>query len=102
MLTLNLEDSCRVNIYYGGKHWYLNNKYHRLDGPAVEYAYWARWYQNGKLHRDDGPAVEYPSGTKLWYQNGGRHRLDGPAIECADGGKEWWTNGKPWVAPEGR
>ena len=25
------------------------------------------WWQDDKLHRTDGPAVEYASGTKAWY-----------------------------------
>ncbi len=29
-----------------------------------------RWYLNDKLHREDGPAIEYASGTKYWYLNG--------------------------------
>jgi hypothetical protein len=28
------------------------------------------WYLNNKLHREDGPAVEYTDGTKLWYFHG--------------------------------
>ena len=28
------------------------------------------WYINGKLHRTDGPAVEYTDGSKEWYLNG--------------------------------
>ena len=28
------------------------------------------WYQNGKFHREDGPAIEYADGRKYWYQNG--------------------------------
>jgi hypothetical protein len=28
------------------------------------------WYLNDKRHREDGPAVEYASGTKSWYING--------------------------------
>ena len=72
MLTLKLKDSCKVNIYYGDKFWHQNNKRHREDGPAVEYA-----------NRD-----------KRWYQNGKLHRLDGPAVEYADGGKDWWHNGE--------
>ena len=28
-----------------------------------------RWYLNDKRHREDGPAVEYADGTKLWYLN---------------------------------
>ena len=52
------------------------------------------WYQNDKLHRLDGPAVEFANGSKYWFQNGKRHRLDGPAIEYADGDKEWFIEGK--------
>ena len=26
------------------------------------------WYQNGKFHRIDGPALEYTDGTKIWLQ----------------------------------
>ena len=28
------------------------------------------WYLNGKRHREDGPAVEREDGTKSWYLNG--------------------------------
>ncbi len=28
------------------------------------------WFLNDKLHREDGPAIEYASGTKYWYLNG--------------------------------
>ena len=35
---------------YGTKYWYLNDKLHREDGPAVEFASGAKcWYINGKL-----------------------------------------------------
>ena len=52
------------------------------------------WFLNGKLHREDGPAVELANGTKSWYLNGKYHREDGPAVERADGTKEWYLNGK--------
>ena len=52
------------------------------------------WYLNGKYHREDGPAIEYASGTKFWYLNGNLHREDGPACEWADGDKFWYLNGK--------
>jgi len=29
-----------------------------------------RWYVNGKFHRTDGPAIEYSNGSKFWYLNG--------------------------------
>jgi len=52
----------------GYKSWYLDGKYHREDGPAVEWADGSNfWYLNGKLHREDGPAIEYPNGDKCWY-----------------------------------
>jgi len=75
--------------------WLQNGKYHRLDGPAVEYVDGEKqWWQNGEIHRLDGPAIEYANGSKLWYQNGERHRTDGPAVECADGSVEYWVNGR--------
>lgn len=27
------------------------------------------WYLNDKLHREDGPAIEYADGSKWWYLN---------------------------------
>lgn len=56
---------------YGTKHWYLDDKFHREDGPAVESANGTKyWYLNGKIHRKDGPAVEYANGTKYWFLDG--------------------------------
>lgn len=55
----------------GYKEWYLNDKRHREDGPAVEWAgVYKSWYLNGKLHREDGPAVEFADGYKAWYLKG--------------------------------
>ena len=61
----------KVKVYTNGtKHWYLNGKCHREDGPAIECADGAKeWYLNGELHREDGPAVEYSNGDKRWYLN---------------------------------
>jgi hypothetical protein len=28
------------------------------------------WYLNGKFHREDGPAIEYTNGSRQWYLNG--------------------------------
>jgi hypothetical protein len=77
-----------------GIHYYLNNKLHRLDGPAAEYYNRDKfWYQNGLRHRIDGAAVEFNNGTKYWYQNGLCHRIDGPAIEHNEGKKYWYYKG---------
>jgi hypothetical protein len=79
----------------GTKCWFLNDKLHREDGPAIEYANGTKhWYLNGKLHREDGPAVEYANGGKRWYLNDKLHREDGPAVEYPDGTKRWYLNGK--------
>jgi len=54
---------------------------------------------NGKFHREDGPAVEYSNGSKQWWLNGLRHRENGPAVELSSG-KEWWLNGKNYTEQE--
>lgn len=55
----------------GTKHWYYNERLHRKDGPAIEYANGGyEWYWNGELHRADGPAMEFYNGEKVWYLNG--------------------------------
>ena len=85
----------------GNKEWYLNGKFHRVDGPAVEYANgYKAWWLNGKRHRVDGPAIEGADGYKAWCLNGKYHRIDGPAIEYADGSKSWWLNGKEYTEIE--
>ena len=52
------------------------------------------WYLNGKYHREHGPAIEYADGDKFWFINDKRHREDGPAIEYADGTFRWYLNDK--------
>ena len=74
----------------GTKSWFLDDKLHRTDGPAVEHFTGSKvWCVDGKTHRIDGPAFEGTDGTKGWWFNGMRHRLDGPTIEQADG-TSWW------------
>ena len=51
------------------------------------------YYANNKLHREDGPAIEWANGDKSWYKNGDPHRVDGPSIEHNNGAKRWWLNG---------
>ena len=81
--------------YNGRIFYYHNGKFHREDGPAVEYTFGEkRWYRNNLLHREDGPAIEYANGDKEWYLNGLLHRVDGPAFyKRASGTKEWFING---------
>jgi hypothetical protein len=78
------------SIFYSNE----NSKWHREDGPAVEYVNGNKfWYINGELHREDGPACEYYEGTKVWYIKGSRHRENGPAFEVPDGRKYYYLNG---------
>ena len=70
----------RKNPYYtktysdGNKVWYLNDKRHRVDGPAIENSNGYKvWCLNDQRHRVDGPAVEYNNGDKRWYLNGIRY-----------------------------
>ena len=59
------------------------------------------WFLNDKLHREDGPAVESAAnGAKEWWLNDKLHREDGPAVEWADGAKEWWLNDEITTALE--
>ena len=52
------------------------------------------WWLNNKLHRTNGPAIEWYDGSKEWWLNGKRHRIDGPAIEWGNGSKRWHLNGE--------
>ena len=86
---------------YGTKRWFLNDKLHCEDGPAIEYAGGTKeWYLNGKRHRTDGPAFECYNGTKFWYFNDELHREDGPAVEYAGGCKYWFLNNKEYTEVE--
>lgn len=79
---------------YGNKYHYLNDRWHREGGPAVEYTDGSKWwYLYGKLYRVNGPAIEYSNGRKEYYINDKLHREDGPAIDdSSNGNKEWYIN----------
>lgn len=51
------------------------------------------WYLNNKLHREDGPAVEMSDGTQIWYRKNIKHRVDGPAVIHSSGYVEYWLYG---------
>lgn len=53
-------------------------------------------YVNGKFHRKDGPAIEMANGTKCWFVDGKEHREDGPSTEFTilDGLIYWCFNGE--------
>ena len=60
---------------------------HNPNGPALIWNDGASkaYYLNNRLHRLDGPAIENSNGIKEWWVNGKRHRLDGPAIIYLNG-----------------
>lgn len=62
------------------------------------------YWENDKYqwHRLDGPAVEYADGTKGWYVNGTQHNLNGPAWESTIGYKEWRIDGVEYTESEWR
>jgi hypothetical protein len=83
-----------VKVYNDRTEWFQNEKWHRVNGPAIEYTLGDKfWYVNGDLHRMDGPAFESSKGCKSWYKKNILHRTDGPAIEYKNGEKEWWLDG---------
>src|ERR1039458_2490365 len=59
---------------------------------VVDHESTIKYYQDGKFHRVGGPAVEYATGRKEWWQEGKKHRIGGPAVEHANGGVEWWVH----------
>ena len=64
-----MTEPCKIDEY-GNKYWWLNGKFHREDGPAIERADgYQAWYLNGKAHREDGPALISISGFKSWWLN---------------------------------
>ena len=67
----------------------MNKPECKIDANGTKY-----WYLNGKWHRKDGPAIEYANGSKFWYVNDKRHREDGPATEFANGETRYWINDK--------
>ena len=84
-----------VRVFDDRTEWFnKEGKYHRLDGPAIEYADgYKAWFQKGKRHRLDGPAREWSDGSKEWWVEGKKHRIDGPAMEYYNNSKEWYIEG---------
>lgn len=86
----------------GTERWELDNKLHRLDGPALILPDGTEtWYLQGDIHRGDGgPAITRAHGTREWWRNGLRHREDGPAIDTGDPAtSRWYLRGSP-MPPE--
>jgi len=92
----------KIDYYSNGQkryeEWYLNDKRHREDGPAIQRWYesgqkYEEWYLNNKEHREDDPSCQnwYENGQKryeYWYLNNKIHREDGPSYQ------QWLYNGQ--------
>jgi hypothetical protein len=53
------------------------------------------WFdENKKYHREDGPAIEFKNGTKMWFIHGKLHRENRPAIVWTDGKEEYYINSR--------
>lgn len=60
-------------------------------------------HESGKFHRADGPAIEYNDGEVVWAYRGVYHRIGGPALyNIKDGSlpKKWYFNGKSFNSQE--
>ena len=87
--------------------WYVNNKRHRNDNPAVQRygktgeRWWEgpasvveeEWYCEGVLHRVGGPA-RITSKELIWYNKGLKHNDTQPAVIDNTGREEWWFKGR--------
>jgi hypothetical protein len=93
----------------GDKFYYKNDKFHREDGPAIQYVdSGEEWHYEGKAHRIGGPAITRithdkdcyirsstkncncsPNMTKEWWVHDKLHREDGPAVEYHSHGIIW-------------
>jgi len=89
------------------KHYYVNGKLHREEGPAIESldGDMQAWYVNGTRHRDGAPAFIVKGNRQGWYRNGKLHRETGPAMEyfsppARAGQHEYYLNGKEYNKKE--
>ena len=62
------EPQCKVDEY-GNIEWFLHGKYHREDGPAVEYEGGSKeWYLNDKeVHPEQIVDLHLSRGTFCYY-----------------------------------
>ena len=58
-------------------HWiqYIN-EHPNFTGCLINKDNIKAWYKDGKWHREDGPAMEYVNGSKYWYLNDVRYNSE--------------------------
>ena len=52
------------------------------------------YYEDNKLHRIGGPAVITPDGTQIYMEHDKHHRIGGPAVSTLDGTQMYFIDGK--------
>jgi hypothetical protein len=67
-LIVVVEKTMERLVFNDRNEYHFEDKLHRLDGPAIEFANGAKeWWFEGKLHRNNGPAIEFANGANEWY-----------------------------------
>jgi hypothetical protein len=57
----------------GRQEWWYNGMRHNSKGPAILCSDYSKWFMYDKLHRTDGPAVENRlTGVEEWWIDGKR------------------------------
>lgn len=58
----------KIKVTNHGQAWCQYDQFHRLDGPAIEYADSEKqWNRYGKEYRAEGPKFEIRNGNRFWY-----------------------------------
>ena len=84
----------------GDKTWFLNNIYHRANGPAIVWSNTVNcfWYGEKVTEFELMMLAAQPTaqllisydGSKFWFLDYQNHRDNGPAVVWADGHCEWY------------
>jgi len=91
-----LKNYSKIEVDHRGTKHYLNQKrkFHRLDGPAVEYSDGSKyWLINGNYHQNIGHSIECRNGPKYWLFKGKHHRIGGSYHSYDD---LWFIYGKEY------
>lgn len=74
--------------YQGSKFYYRDKLRHRIGGPAQEYGNGdTTWFVNDRLHRLDGPAIDWKH-QKGWYIDGKEYTKEAFDIEVSKRAKD--------------
>jgi hypothetical protein len=64
---------CKIDETTKAKHWFLGDKLHREDGPAIEYVDGNEWhYYNDEYIDNWSSEIKQTDWSRFWYINGQR------------------------------